>query len=53
MAKVVILLRVSTIQQDFEQQKEDLVRWSEQLGYEDYVFIEDKESGVKLAEEER
>lgn len=53
MAKVVILLRVSTIKQDYDQQKEDLVNWSRQLGYDDYVFVEDKESGVKLAEEER
>lgn len=53
MANVVILLRVSTSKQDYEQQKEDLVAWSKQLGYEDYIFVEDKESGVKLKEEER
>ena len=53
MANVIILLRVSTIQQDYEQQKNDLVNWSRQLGYEDFIFIEDKESAVKLKEEER
>lgn len=51
--KAVLLLRVSTVQQDYEQQKNDLVNWSRQLGYEDYIFVEDKESGVKLKEEER
>ena len=53
MANVVILLRVSTIQQDYEQQKNDLVKWAKDLGYSDYIFVEDKESGVKLKEEER
>ena len=53
MANVIILLRVSTVQQDYEQQKNDLVAWSKHLGYEDYILIEDKESAVKLKEEER
>lgn len=51
--KAILLLRVSTNQQDYDQQKEDLIRWSKELGYEDYLFIEDKESAVKLQEEER
>lgn len=53
MKKSIILLRVSTIQQDLDQQKADLVEYSKQLGYDDYTFIADKESGIKLSEEER
>lgn len=49
----VILLRVSTVQQDFEQQKKELIDYSKQLGYDKYYIISDKESGVKLSEEER
>ena len=53
MKKCIILLRVSTLQQDYEQQKADLIEYSKELGYDDYTFIADKESGIKLSEEER
>lgn len=49
----IILIRVSTQQQDFEQQKSELISYAHQLGYDNYFIISDKESGVKLTEEER
>ena len=52
MSKAIILLRVSTKYQDYEQQKKELIEYCKSKGYNDYIFIEDKESG-KLKEEER
>ena len=52
MAKAIILLRVSTKYQDYEQQKKELIEYCNSKGYDNYIFIEDKESG-KLKEEER
>lgn len=52
MEKAVILLRVSTKYQDYEQQKKELIEYCKSKGYNDYIFIEDKESG-KLKEVER
>lgn len=51
--KAVILVRVSTHLQDFEQQKKELISYANEKGYDELVFIEDKESAVKLKEEER
>lgn len=53
MKEVILLLRVSTIQQDYEQQKQELIQYAQQLGYTTYHIINDKESAVKLSEEER
>lgn len=50
--KAIILLRVSTKYQDYDQQKKELIDYCKSKGYNEYVFIEDKESG-KLKEEER
>ena len=53
MKECILLLRVSTIQQDYDSQLDDLVKYSKAKGYEKYHIINDKESGVKLSEEER
>lgn len=55
MSKVVLLSRVSTIHQSLEQQTEQLVKYAKSLGFKDNdtIVIEDKESAVKLSEEER
>lgn len=53
MKECILLLRVSTVKQDYDSQLEDLVKWSESKGFEKYYVINDKESGVKLSEEER
>lgn len=53
MKEVILLLRVSTNQQDYEQQKGELIQYSQQLGFDNYHIINDKESAVKLSEEER
>lgn len=55
MNKVILLSRVSTELQDLIQQTETLKNYAKQIGYSesDFILIEDKESGVKLAEEER
>ena len=53
MKEVILLLRVSTNQQDYEQQKGELIQYSQQLGFDKYHIINDKESAVKLSEEER
>ena len=55
MNKVILLSRVSTGLQDLEQQTEQLVKYAKDLGYsnKDLIIIEDKESAVKLSEEER
>jgi len=55
MKKVVLLSRVSTGLQDLVQQSEQLIKYAKSIGYseEDFILIEDKESAVKLSEEER
>ena len=55
MGKVVLLSRVSTVHQSLEQQTEQLVKHASLLGFKDndVIVIEDKESAVKLSEEER
>ena len=53
MKECILLLRVSTEQQDYDSQLDDLVKYSKSKGYEKYYIINDKESGVKLSEEER
>lgn len=53
--KVICLVRVSTFAQDLEQQKNVVLSECYKLGYDDsnIIVIEDKESAVKLSEEER
>ena len=51
--EAVLLLRVSTVGQEPEQQKKDLINYANSLGYNTLHYISDKESGVKLSEEER
>lgn len=51
--EAIILLRVSTSGQDYEQQKSDLINYSIKLGYTKFFIISDKESAVKLSEEDR
>lgn len=55
MSKIILLSRVSTGLQDLEQQTEQLINYAKAIGYqeEDFIVIEDKESAVKLSEEER
>ena len=53
MNKAILLIRVSTEQQDLVQQREKVIDAAKRDGYDDYVIIEDKESAVKLSEEER
>lgn len=57
MAKAILLVRVSTKQQDFTAQKNDLIKFatSESNGYkiDDLLYIENKESAIKLDEEHR
>lgn len=53
--KCIILSRVSTEQQDLKQQTENVKQEAKRQGYadDDIIIIEDKESAVKLSEEER
>ena len=55
MAKAVLLVRVSTASQELEAQRNDLVKYAKSKGYavDDLFIIEDKESAIKLSEEER
>ena len=55
MQKVILLSRVSTGLQDLEQQTEQLIKYAKSIGYSesDFIILEDKESAVKLSEEER
>ena len=53
MKKAVIFSRVSTQVQDIEQQTSSMLLEAKHLGYEDFVIIEQKESAIKLDEEER
>lgn len=53
--KAIILSRVSTESQDLRQQTEEVLKFARNDGYEDkdIEIIEEKESGVKLSEEQR
>ena len=51
--KAILLIRVSTEAQDLVQQREQVVDAAKRDGYDDLILIEDKESAVKLSEEER
>lgn len=53
--KAILLIRVSTIGQDLVQQREKVVDAAKRDGFneKDLILIEDKESAVKLSEEER
>ena len=53
--KCICFARVSTAIQDLEQQTEELYREAERNGYtkDKVILIENKESAVKLDEEER
>jgi DNA invertase Pin-like site-specific DNA recombinase len=55
MKKVILLVRVSTIYQDYEAQKQQLIDYAIKDNYsiDEMVIIEDKESATKLSEEER
>jgi DNA invertase Pin-like site-specific DNA recombinase len=55
MGKVIILSRVSTESQNLEQQTQEILKQVYKDGYtdEDIIIIEDKESAIKLSEEER
>lgn len=53
--KAIILSRVSSLQQTLEQQTETVLKVVREDGYssDDIIIIEDKESAIKLSEEER
>lgn len=53
MKKAVLLVRVSTEGQDYEAQTHDLQMYATSLGFTNLHIIADKESGVKLTEEQR
>ena len=55
MGKIILLVRVSTEQQSYDEQENDLVRKAKALGYNDndMIIIAEKESGIKLKESER
>lgn len=51
--KAIIFSRVSSEHQDLVQQTEEVVNEAKKCGYENLIFIEQKESAIKLDEEER
>ena len=55
MDRAIILSRVSTQQQDLTQQTDEVLREVHKDGFSDdnIIIIEDKESAIKLSEEER
>ena len=55
MKKCILLSRVSTHSQDLKQQTDELINAAHKDGYKDenIIIIEDKESAIKLTEEER
>lgn len=55
MGKCILLIRVSTERQEYEAQTEELLLFAKSYGYDDdnIILIQDKESGIKLNEEER
>ena len=54
-AKVIILSRVSSLKQDLVQQTDEVLKAVRNNGFKDkdIIIIEDKESAIKLSEEER
>lgn len=54
-AKVIILSRVSSLKQDLVQQTDEVLKTVRNDGFKDenIIIIEDKESAIKLSEEER
>lgn len=53
MKNCIIFIRVSTVQQDYERQRIELIKYAKTKGYDDYIIIAHKESGIKLSEQER
>lgn len=55
MSKAIILSRVSTLNQDLQQQTDEVLKFAASDGYskDNIEIIEDKESAVKLSEEQR
>lgn len=53
MKRCIIFIRVSTVQQDYERQRLDLIKYAKTKGYKDYIIISHKESAIKLKEAER
>lgn len=53
MKKAILFSRVSTTNQDLVQQTNELIAEARNLGYNDYIIIENKESAISLDEEER
>ena len=53
--KAILLVRVSTESQSLDEQTLNLINYSKNKGYkkENLIIIEDKESAIKLSEEER
>lgn len=53
--KAILLIRVSSERQDYEAQTDELVQFAKSFGYadKDLILIQDKESAIKLSEEER
>lgn len=53
--KAILLVRVSTLAQSLDQQTKQLLTYAISKGYDEnnLIIIEDKESGIKLSEEER
>jgi DNA invertase Pin-like site-specific DNA recombinase len=48
MKKVILLIRVSTVYQDYEAQKDELIRYAKSHGYtdDDIIVLADKESAT-------
>jgi DNA invertase Pin-like site-specific DNA recombinase len=55
MKKVILLVRVSSDYQNYDAQKDELIKYVQQDGYvdDDMEIITDKESATKLSDEER
>ena len=53
--KCILLSRISTGQQNLEQQTKDLIKFAKSIGFKesDQIVIESVESAIKLSEEER
>jgi len=53
--KAILLVRVSSDSQEFEEQKHSLIQYSNQFGYKekDLIIIENEESAIKLNIDER
>jgi len=55
MKKIILLVRVSSNKQDYEDQTNELISYAQKDGYtlDDMEIIQDKESATKLSDEER